>query len=55
MLDLYDNRDRWERLAQAGQACMRARFSFETARARIREDLAALAGGVPAHMGLGDE
>ena len=55
MLDLYDNRDRWERLAQAGQACMRARFSFEAARARILDDLAALTGGAPAHAGLRDE
>ena len=42
-LEVYENRERWEHLSQAGQARMRARFSFEAARARIREDLAALA------------
>ncbi len=45
-LELYENRECWERLSQAGRACMRTRFSFEAARARIHEDLAALAGGV---------
>jgi glycosyltransferase involved in cell wall biosynthesis len=45
-LELYENRARWERLAQAGQACIRSRFSFEAATMRIREDLSALAGGV---------
>ena len=47
-LELYENRERWERLSQAGQAGMRARFSFEAARARIGEDLAALSVGVRA-------
>ena len=45
-LELYENRACWERLARAGQACMRARFSFEAATMRIRQDLGALAGGI---------
>jgi glycosyltransferase involved in cell wall biosynthesis len=45
-LELYENRARWERLARAGRACIRERFSFEAATTRIREDLDALAGGV---------
>jgi SAM-dependent methyltransferase/glycosyltransferase involved in cell wall biosynthesis len=42
-LELYENRARWERLSEAGQARIRTRFSFEAARTRIGEDLAALA------------
>jgi hypothetical protein len=45
-LELYENRARWERLAQAGRDCIRERFSFEAASTRIREDLDALTGGV---------
>jgi glycosyltransferase involved in cell wall biosynthesis len=45
-LDLYEDRARWERLAHAGQTCIRARFSVEAATARIRDDLDALTGGV---------
>jgi glycosyltransferase involved in cell wall biosynthesis len=45
-LELYEDRERWERVSQGGQACMRARFSVEAARDRMREDLAAISGGV---------
>ena len=45
-LELYANRERWERLSQAGQARMRERFSFEVARVRMDRDLAALSVGV---------
>jgi glycosyltransferase involved in cell wall biosynthesis len=45
-LALYEDRARWERMARAGRACMRARFSFEAATARIGEDLRALVGGI---------
>jgi len=45
VLSLYEDRARWERLAEAGKASMCARFSFETACTRIREDLATMARG----------
>jgi O-antigen biosynthesis protein len=45
VLELYERRDCWERLSQAGQAYIRARFSIEAATASIREDLERLAGG----------
>jgi hypothetical protein len=48
VLELYENRECWERLSRAGQERIRARCSFEVARDRIREDLAALAVGTPA-------
>jgi glycosyltransferase involved in cell wall biosynthesis len=53
VLQVYENREYWERLSRAGQACIRARFSVEAAEARIREDLAALAVGAPDGRAVG--
>jgi glycosyltransferase involved in cell wall biosynthesis len=53
VLALYENRERWERVSRGGQATMRARFSFEAARARIREDLAATSRAAASQDGAG--
>jgi glycosyltransferase involved in cell wall biosynthesis len=47
VLQVYENREYWDRLSGAGQACIRAHFSVQAAEARIREDLAAFAEGTP--------